>query len=82
MIVEFFLDPLFVLVNGFFSLLPDFSWSSDSAFFQGILGFIKMAGYLLPWDTVSLIFGVVVSLTLLRILVSFVKTIWDLLPLV
>ena len=82
MIGEGLLNIIFAIVSDIFSLLPDISWSVDTPFFDCLISFIRMVGYLLPWETVTAICGLIVALTLFRIVVAFIKTIWDLLPMV
>lgn len=82
MISEFFINIIFGLVEGMFTLLPDVTWSVKTTFFDYLISFIRMAGYLLPWGTVTTICGLIVALSIFRIIISIVKTIWDLLPLV
>lgn len=82
MIFESVFDLFFKLLEGFFSMLPDVSWSVDTTAFQSFIGIIKVAMYLFPMQTVVTIISIVVWLTIFRILISIVKTIWDLLPFV
>ena len=82
MISEVLLTVVFGVASDLFSLLPDFSWSVDSSFFEYLISFIQMISYLLPWGTVTLICSLVIALSLFRLVVSIIKTIWDLLPLV
>lgn len=80
MIGEFVLNIVFSIVSGFLSLLPDFEFSVDSSAFDYFLGIVRVASYMLPMGTVSIILGLIVHLTIFRIVISFIKTIWDLLP--
>ena len=82
MISEFFLNVIFTIVSGLLSILPDMSWTIDSTAFEAFLDIIRAVGYMLPMNTVSAIAGVVISLTVFRFVISIVRTIWDLLPLV
>lgn len=82
MISEFFLNILFGFVSRFFALLPDFSWNVGTSAFSYFLSVLRVAGYVFPWGTVVAILGLIVSISIFRIVVSFIKTIWDLLPLV
>lgn len=82
MISEFFLNIVFNIVSGMFALLPDFSWNVDSSVFSHIMDILKFAGYIFPWSTVVAIAGLIVSISIFRIVVSAIKTLWDLLPLV
>ena len=82
MIFEFLLDIIFRLVSGALELLPDISWSVDTSAFQFLLSFLRCAAYLLPWDTVRAIVGLIVALSCFRIVIAVVKAVWDLLPFV
>lgn len=81
-ISEFFINIIFGLVSGMLELLPDIQWSVDTTSFQYFLDIVKVVGYLLPVDTVSAVVGLIIDLTVIRILISIPKAIWDLLPLV
>ena len=82
MISEFFLNIVFGITSGLFSLLPDFSWNVDTSAFSYLLSVLKIAGYMFPWHTVLAIIGLIFSIGLFRIVISVIKTLWDLLPLV
>lgn len=82
MITEFFLNIVFSIVSGFFSLLPDFSWSVESSAFSYMMSIFQVAGYMFPWGTVVAIVGLIVGLSIFRIVIAFIKSIWDLLPFV
>ena len=45
-------------------------------------GFINVISYLLPWKNLLPLFGIVIGITLFKIGVSLIKTLWDLLPIV
>lgn len=80
MITEFFLNIVFKIVSGFFSLLPDFSWSVETSSFSYMMSIFQVAGYMFPWGTVVAIVGLIVGLSIFRIVIAFIKSIWDLLP--
>ena len=82
MIGEFLLNIVFNIVSGFLSLLPSIDFSVDSTVFEYFLGIVRVAGYMLPMGTVSVILSLIVNLTIFRIVIAFIKTIWDLLPVV
>ena len=82
MISEFFLNIVFSIVEGLLSFLPQISipavMARDSTFF----GAVRCVLYMLPLDTIGTIIGLIVAITGFRIVISLIKTIWDLLPLV
>lgn len=82
MVSEFFITIIFNLVSGMLSLLPDVTISVDSTAFDYFLGVIDVACYLLPMGTISAILGVIVTLAVFRVVISIIKTIWSLFPLV
>lgn len=80
MIVEAFLNFLFLLLEGLLTLLPDVSWDVNNNVFTAFFEILRFACYLLPMTTIILIFKIIVSLIMFRIGVSLIKTIWNLLP--
>ena len=82
MITEFFINIVFNLVSGMLELLPDITWSVDTSAFTFFLDAIRVAGYMLPVNTVIAICDLVIALTIFRIVISIPKAIWDLFPLV
>lgn len=82
MISEFLLNIVFNIVEGALSILPDFSWSVENSFFSSALDMVRLAGYVLPMGTIVAIIVIINALLLLRIAISIIKTIWELLPLV
>ena len=82
MITTFTLDVIFSVLSGMLAMLPDITWSPDSNWVEVVLSVMKVVGYLVPWDTVVAIISIVISFTIFRIVISIIKTIWDLLPVV
>lgn len=82
MISEFFLNIVFNIVQYFFGIMPAISWDVNTSAFSYFLNIIRVVSYMFPWYTVSAIFSLVVAFTLFRIVISFLKSIWDILPLV
>lgn len=80
MISEFFLNIIFNIVSGFFGMLPEFSWSVETSAFQYFLSILQVAGYMFPWGTVVAICSLIVGLSIFRVVIAFIKAIWDLLP--
>lgn len=82
MVSEWFLNVIFNFLSGFLDLLPDISWNVDSSAFSYFLDVVRVVGYLMPAGTVSTIVSLIVAFTIFRIIISVIKSIWDLLPLV
>ena len=80
MIGEFFLNIVFGFVSGVFELLPDIAWTVDTSAFGYFSDILKVAGYMFPWGTVVAIAMLIFGLGLFRLVISFIKTIWQLLP--
>ena len=80
MIGEFLLNIIFGIVSGFLSLLPPIDVSVDSSVFEYFLDIVRVASYMLPMGTVSAILSLIVALTIFRIVIAFIKAVWDLLP--
>ena len=80
MVSEFFLNIIFGIVSGFFAMLPDFSWTVNSTSFQYFLSILQVAGYVFPWPTVVAIASLIVGLSIFRVVIAFIKSIWDLFP--
>lgn len=80
MIVEALLSVVFGVVNLLLMPLNIVNLVVDSSAFTPILEFINMALYLIPFRQLMPIFSFFVGIMFFRIIVSFIKTIWDLLP--
>ena len=73
---------LFSLLDEILAVLPDVSWSVDSGAMSYFISMLQVVFYLLPMDTVVQIVGIVVTITVFRILVALVRTVWAVLPIV
>lgn len=80
MITEAILNVIFVLVGGVSNLIPSLTWDVHSEVFQGFFGILEMVGYLLPMYTVVSILEIVILFNIFKITISFIKTIWQLIP--
>lgn len=65
-------------------MLPDINMaatlSSDGA--NTFLEWVGLAGYMLPFETFFVIFGIIIGLQVFRIVIAFFKSLWGVLPLV
>ena len=80
MIGEFFLNIVFGIVSGFFDLMPEIVWDVNTTAFQYFMDILKFAGYMFPWGTVVAIVTIVFSISIFRIVISAIKSLWGLLP--
>lgn len=64
------------------NLLPDISLSGtlSSQGADTFLEWVSLAGYMLPFGTFFAIFGIIIGLQVFRIVVSFFKSLWGVLP--
>lgn len=82
MISEFFLNIIFNIVSGMLGLLPEISWSVETSAFGYFLDIVRVVGYLMPGSTVTAIITLIVGINIFKIVISAIRTLWDLLPLV
>jgi hypothetical protein len=64
----------------FFGAYEPLRFNVDSSVFDTLTNFLAFIFYILPIEGLKPIITIVVSITAFRILVSVVKTLWDLLP--
>lgn len=60
--------------------LPAINLDADAVINSGVFTYIRAAIYFLPIGTVLSILGLQVAFWVFRIIVSLVKTVWDVLP--
>lgn len=82
MIIEFMLDSVFALVMGVLDILPDVSWSVNASLITNALEWFKVICYILPIGTIVAIINIIVAIQFFRIVISLIKTIWGILPIV
>ena len=82
MITNALINGLLSIVSGLFSILPDFSWDVTTSSFQSFFAVIGSVAYMLPLGTIATIISLTVGFHVFRAVVSLIKTIWDLLPIV
>lgn len=82
MISEFMIDIIFGILTALLSVLPDITWSVDVSSFTPFFQILNAVCYLLPMGAISSIVSMVIGLTVFRVVISIVKTIWSLLPVV
>lgn len=80
MIVEGVLSVVFGLLNVLLLPLQVVDFGLNVLTFKPVLQFLNMALYLVPFRELMPIFIFFVSMMSFRIIVSLIKTIWDLLP--
>lgn len=81
MILEAIFDLLFMVLDFVMGLLPFFDIPVDYTALTDFIGIVKSVSYFLPMDTIGTLFGITIAVMSFRIIVSVVKTIWELIPL-
>lgn len=82
MVTEFLLDIVFDIVTGLFTLAPEITWTVDTTAFTYVRDILSVVGYLLPMDTIFAIVVMIVSITVFKVVIALITTLWDLLPIV
>lgn len=80
MITDALISGLLSIVKGFLSMVPAFSWNIENSVFGTFLDIVKSICYLLPIGTIVTILSLTVSFIIFKAVISLIKTIWDLLP--
>lgn len=81
MILETIINILFLPLQALLSLLPDISWNVENNFLNSILDIFQVVCYLLPMKTVVAILTIIIAINVFKIVISIIKTIWQLIPL-
>lgn len=80
MVVEALLSVVFGVINLLLMPLSVVNFVVNAISLEPVVEFINMAMYLIPFKELMPIFVFFVSMMIFRVVVSFIKTIWDLLP--
>lgn len=80
MVTEAILTISFTILTGLFSMLPEISWTINGGVFSHFLNIVRLAAYMLPTGTISAIVSIIVSITIFKIVITIIKTVWELLP--
>lgn len=82
MVTTTILGLIMQLFKPIINLLPDINFGStlSSQGAETFLEWVSLAGYMLPFGTFFSIFGIIISLQVFRIVISFFKSLWGVLP--
>lgn len=80
MISEFFLSIIWAIIKPFLDMLPTVQWTVEYSAYATFLDILDAIAYLLPVADVAAMIAIMFGVHLVRIVISFIKTIWDLLP--
>lgn len=81
MVTDKLLDIVFSFLEKMLDKLPVMNISIDFSAVHGFLSVVGTALYFFPWQKVAPILAIIVLLQFWRILISIIKTIWSVLPL-
>lgn len=82
MIVDTILNAVFALVNNFIEPIPTITIDLDPSVLATFYQYLHLALWVLPCNTIVAIVSIHLSICLFRIVVSVIKTVWQLLPFV
>lgn len=81
MIINSFLIILKGVVNILLAPLIPLNWAVNTVFSISVISdFINIVAFVLPWSNLVPIIVFIIAMFAFRIVVSLIKTIWDLLP--
>ena len=80
MVTQGLLDFVLFITQPIMNRVPDIDLSGLESAGGVFLSWISVAAYMLPLGTVRAIFVIILSLQLFRIVVSFFKSLWGVLP--
>ena len=81
MILDFLLSNLFSLINPLIELLPDITFDLDVSTFSSFYQYLHVVLWVLPCGTIAAVAALQLLLIAFRAVVSLIKTLWQLLPL-
>ncbi len=76
--INFFLS----IINSALDMLPVIDIAFSGEYIEGFLGFINFCVYLFPVNALFPLLIIIISLTVFRIIISTLKTIMSIIPLV
>lgn len=80
MILEFVFNCLFRVLYTIIGVFPDVNWSVSKNVIDTVSGIIRTSCYFFPMDTVVAILAIIIWVNMFKIGVSFLKTLWDIIP--
>lgn len=80
MVFQAIFDVFFGVANTILTLLPSISWNVNDGAIDSFFDILGSVCYLLPMGTVVSVIGVIVLLNIFKIIISLLKTLWDIIP--
>lgn len=81
MIVDVIIGLIYNVFMYLFGAYKPLRFNISTNVYEFIHDFVAFIFFILPINGLSVIFGLIVSVILFRIVISVIKTVWDLLPL-
>lgn len=82
MVSEFFINLVWALVKPLIDMMPAIELNVSTESLRFFLDACSAVSYLLPMADIIIMIGIIIAITGFRVIISFIKTIWELLPLV
>lgn len=81
MVTDFLLNPIFSFIDLLLTPLNLVSWTVDTLINIPLLtDFFSVIAYVMPWSYVTPLIFIIFSIIGFKIVISLIKTIWELLP--
>lgn len=81
MLVELLIETLFLPVRGLLNMIPPIDFSIPVESIDSFLGYVDMAAFFVPVDTVITLLGIVLTVEMCKIVIAFLKMLWKFVPL-
>lgn len=82
MVSEFLINLVWALIKPLIDLMPEIELNVSMESLRFFLDACSAVSYLLPMSDIIIMIGIIIAITAFRVIISFIKTIWELLPLV
>lgn len=82
MVSEFLINLVWALIKPLIDLMPEIELNVSIESLRFFLDACSAVSYLLPMSDIIIMIGIIIAITAFRVIISFIKTIWELLPLV
>ena len=82
MVSEFIIELVWKFIKPLLDMIPVIEFDVPAEAFTFFLDACAAVSYLLPMKDIVMMIGIIVSITMFRVIVSFIKTVWDILPVV
>lgn len=80
MITDFILSIFYFIFDKFISFIPNIDLSVLNNLLDSVKDIIAFIAFILPLSAFVVIFNIIVNIVIFCVVISFIKTLWDLLP--